>query len=128
MAIFEEHLEVLKAQFPGSDAIRLPSGAYLVTVPGVKLPAGGWNKTETYVRFIAPVAYPQAKPDCFWADPELRLGTGGMPQSSNISAIPETNEQHLWFSWHTPAGGWDPNRDNLNTYTNVVRNRLKEVR
>lgn len=104
---------------------QLPGGAYLVTIPPVKL-APGWNKAETSIRFIAPVGYPFAAPDCFWADPDLRLQGGGEPQASNGQAIPEVNEPGRWFSWHVQ--NWNPNQNNLVTYAKITEQRLREVR
>ncbi len=69
----------------------LPSGAHLITIPNVVLPPG-WNQNETTVRFIAPVGYPFAAPDCFWADRGLLLENGLVPQTTNYQDIPEVNE------------------------------------
>ena len=72
----------------------------------------GSNQGQTTIRFIAPVGYPYANPDCFWADQSLRLASGGMPQASNITTIPETNITGVWFSWHLTKP-WNPNSDTL---------------
>lgn len=72
--------------------------------------------------------YPQARPDCFWADGGLRLASGGMPINSAIQVIPDFPElgQLIWFSWHLTS--WDPNRDNLVTYLHAIRRRLRDPR
>ena len=67
-----------------------------------------------------------ARPDCFWADSGLRLANGSLPQASNVQAIPETGDTGLWFSWHVQH--WDPNRDSLITYIQVIRSRFKEAK
>ncbi len=103
----------------------LPNGAILVTLPAVPL-GTGWSQTATAVRFLVPVGYPMARPDCFWADQSLRLANGALPQASNVQPIPESGETGLWFSWH--VAHWDPNRDSLQTYVHVIQSRLKEPR
>lgn len=124
MQLIDEQLEALRASFPGAEARRLGSGAYLITVPRIELPAG-WSKPATAIRFLAPVGYPHAKPDCFWADAGLRRDGGAMPQAANDNQeIPETGERGLWFSWH--VGQWSPNVHSLLTYMKVVQSRFSQ--
>ena len=126
MTLLEEQIEVLRSQYPDVAVRSLPSGAALVLLPNVLLPEG-WSKNSTAIRFLVPVGYPHAKPDCFWADADLRLASGDTPANTGGTAIPEINEAgHLWFSWHTAR--WNPNRDSLLTYVNVVKNRLRDTR
>ena len=125
MTPLEAQFEILKVSYPAATLTKLPSGAAIIRIPNVPVPAG-WSKTHVTVRFLAPVGYPMATPDCFWVDPDLRLGNGGMPQGSNMNPMPEVNEPLLWFSWH--VGKWNPNRDNLVSYTKVIESRLKEAR
>lgn len=124
MPIIDQQLEILKEHFPGTTLSQLPNGAQLVTIPNVRLPQG-WSQQTTTIYFIAPVGYPLAKPDCFWADPALRLSNGGMPQAANITPIPDTNQNQVWFSWH--AEHWNPNRDSLLTYMRIIEARLKRA-
>jgi hypothetical protein len=67
-----------------------------------------------------------SKLDCFWTDPDLRVGAGGVPQNSGQNPIPEVGTPQLWFSWHTQS--WNPNVDSLLTYFRVIERRLAEVR
>lgn len=125
MTPFERQLHDLKEVAPGAEGRPLASGATLIMIPNVSLPSG-WNATVTSIRFLAPVGYPFAAPDCFWADATLRLKSGtGMPQASNVQPIPETNENGLWFSWHVST--WNPNRDSLITYFNIIKTRLSKL-
>ena len=126
MSLLEEQFELLKREFPDATLQPLPSGAALIAIPNYRLLASGWSRETTTVKLLAPVGFPFAKPDCFWINQEVRLKNGTMPQSSNITPIPETNEPHLWFSWH--VGQWNPNRDNLLTYVRVIDKRLRDPR
>lgn len=122
MTPLQQQFEILKMECAEATLMQLPTGAYLVSVPRLPLPVG-WNKGGVTVKFIAPVGYPLARPDCFWCDVDLRLSSGTMPQNTAINIIPETNENALWFSWHVSQ--WNPNRDSLSTYTKVIEGRFK---
>jgi hypothetical protein len=124
MTPVQEQFELLKSEFPTATLEQLPSGAVVIAIPDFALPPG-WLQQTTTVRFLAPVGYPLAKPDCFWASPELRLQSGGMPQATNQTPMPEFNGAPLLcFSWHTSQ--WNPNRDNLLTYARVIERRLRQ--
>lgn len=108
----------------------LPNGGYLISIPDVDIGAG-WNRKTANVLFVAPPGYPTAQPDCFWVEPkEFRLENSATPQASNDSnAIPgdiDPSRQTTWFSWHLQS--WDPNRDTLLTFFNVIMSRLKPAR
>jgi hypothetical protein len=124
MTPLEAQIELIKSLYPEAQFRKLPSGAGLITVPSVALPSG-WSKAATSVRMLVPLGYPLAKPDCFWADSDLRLRNSGMPQASGFNAIPEVPEPGLWFSWHVAQ--WNPNRDTLLTYLRVVEDRFKKA-
>ena len=125
MTPVEEQIEVLRTVEPQATHQQLPDGSYLVVLPAQKLP-NGWSKPSVEVRFLAPVGYPMARPDCFWTDPDLRLANGNPPKNTGRNAIPHVGNQFLWFSWH--VGSWNPNVDNLLTYLYVIRRRLSDPR
>lgn len=118
----EAQLDAVRAVFPEASAVARSDGTALVTVPGVPLPPG-WNAPTTTIYFLAPAGYPMAQPDCFWADPTLRLAGGAMPQSSGLNSIPGETEPRLWFSWHL-TGGWNPVRDTLLSYVRTIQGRF----
>jgi hypothetical protein len=89
----------------------------------VLLPAG-WSRTETTVWFLLPVAFPSAQPDCFFADADLRLGSGQMPSNTGIQQL--DGAQLLWFSWHLSS--WSPATDNISTYLRFIEARLRDAR
>lgn len=124
VGLVEDQLRALSILFPGSVGTRMPDNTVLVTVPRVRLP-GGWSQQETSVSFLIPVGYPMARPDCFWADPNLRLAGGAMPQNVGVSPVPGTAEPRLWFSWHLQA--WNPVTDTLLTYVRVIQQRFQRM-
>ena len=121
--IINDQFKLLQ-QLHGASMRELPNGV-VVTVPDVPLePAGQWNKVKTVAHILAPVGYPQAKPDCFWVESDIRLASGAMPANSAINNT--IGPPLLWFSWHVAR--WNPNTDTLKTYLNVVRERLRTPR
>jgi hypothetical protein len=121
----QEQFEILRAEHRDATLTTVAGGASLITVPGIHLP-GGWSKQETTVRFIAPVGYPFSRPDCFWADHDLRVGGTGIPQNAAPNNPCPDGQMYLWFSWH--VGQWNPNSDSLLTYIRVIRRRLDEAK
>jgi hypothetical protein len=127
--LFQQQLAELQEAYPGASAIPLPSGAQLVEVPNLALPQG-WDRAQVSVYFIAPPGYPAARPDCFWTDrPFLRLQNHAQPplNSNEANLIPEVPESKgTWFSWHLQE--WNPNRDKLRTFVEVIKQRLSPAR
>lgn len=125
--LVQQQYEVLAQTEPGSELRELPGGGALVGVPNVAVePPGRWNKSRVKVWFAAPLGYPQARPDCFWAEGGLRLSGGGLPSNSRLQGVPGLEGQWLWFSWHVSS--WNPQSDDLRTYVHVIRRRLREAR
>lgn len=125
--VTHRQFEQLRGRYPAATLQELPSSAALVIIPGVKLPPG-WSSPTTSIYFIVPAGYPGPTPDCFWADQGLVLVNGAAPQASQSpNAIPETNIQGRWFSWHVTGGqqNWHPNRDDLMTYVRIVLDRFR---
>jgi hypothetical protein len=120
-SVLDAQMEQLRRAYPNASMNLVDGGLALVTVPGVELPEG-WSQKVTTVWFHAPVGYPMAKPDCFWADSTLRLAGGGMPQSSGINAPAGYAQPLTWFSWHVQP--WNPVGDTLLTYVRVIRDRF----
>jgi E2/UBC family protein E len=124
MTPIEQQFEVLKNYLPKVELKELPDKSHLIVVSDVELPTG-WSKSLVQVKFIAPVGYPLATPDCFWTDADLRLAVNqGVPKNTGSTPIPHVGGQHLWFSWHVKS--WNPNSDSLLTYFYVVKRRLQE--
>ena len=121
MTPLQQQFDILKVGYPQAQLTDLPDGSHLITVPDFKLPPG-WSKPQVTVKFIAPPGYPFGRPDCFWADSDLKLANGSPPQRTGFNAIPHVGGTHLWFSWH--VGAWNSNFDSLLTFLNVIKSRL----
>ena len=124
MSVLELQLQQLRDRYPAIEVTHLASGTHLVTIQDVSLPEG-WTKRASSIRFLVPAAYPFAALDCFWADNDLRLADGRLPQNAAAENIPpETAAPGLWFSWHL-AQPWNPNRDTLSSWMNTINDRLR---
>ena len=124
MGLIEIHLEDLCGVWPHATGEPRADGTHLITVPAMVLPPG-WNQTVTTVQFLAPVGYPLAHPDCFWADEGLRLGDGRLPKNAGVQPPPFGGAQKLWFSWHVST--WNGSRDTLRSFVGAVANRFTTI-
>lgn len=108
----------------------LPNGGQILRVENVDIGLG-WNRVRATVLFLAPPGYPASKPDCFWVEPgNFRLANGATPQAANdgnpIPGDTEAGRSTTWFSWHVDP--WQPGRDNLVKYFQVILDRLRPAR
>jgi hypothetical protein len=124
-SVADSHLAALRRRWKRASLIGLADGTRLVTVPGMSLP-DGWNQTETTVHFLVPVGFPISRPDCFYADANLKLANGNLPMNANVQAMPGSTSQQLWFSWHLAS--WNPAVDTLMTFMRVIEDRLRQAR
>jgi hypothetical protein len=99
-----------------------PGGSVIVSTV-MTLPPG-WNKQQTRLWFVLPVAFPGAQPDCFFTEPDLRLANGAQPSNTGFQVL--DSQQLLWFSWH--LGSWNPARDSADTYVRFIERRFADVR
>lgn len=100
--------------------------AIYVVIKDYPIPDKIWSRSSSDLLIIAHDTYPNAPLDMFWLDPPIsrRNGEGAAPEGAGT----ETRNGREWqsFSWH--VGGWNPARDNLVTYLDVVDDRLRRDR
>jgi hypothetical protein len=128
MTRLEKDIEQLKERFGERLVVTpLPSGSRLIEIRDYRL-VPGWNKDLVTILFLAPPAFPAAKPDCFWVEPgPIRYAGNQTPQNTNDSnPIPEVGPRGTWFSWHLQE--WDPNRHSLMNFVRVIEQRLNPPR
>jgi hypothetical protein len=128
---FEKLTDKISRKNPGADVMITPmsNGGVLIKVSQVELE--GWNRPKADILFVAPPGYPNSAPDCFWVEPSgLRLANGATPQNSNDSnPIPgdvQPGRSTTWFSWHVQS--WNPNKDTLYDFYQLINDRLKPAR
>jgi len=131
MPALDDHFAALQSAgarrqyFANATLTPVSNGTAVIQLSNFVLPSG-WNRTHTTVYFLAPIGYPVARPDTFWTDPDLCLASGGVPVSTGTQQQPGLPPNLRWFSWH-PAT-WNPNRDSLVTYVEMIRRRFEDRR
>jgi len=116
----EKELEELRRQF----SIENGEDASFINLVFKDFPLGeGFNISQSDILLRIPKSYPDAGPDMFWADPNLRLANGQIPQSADqIESY--LDKQWRRFSWHRQA--WNPAIDDMHGHVEFIRKRLKE--
>jgi hypothetical protein len=71
-----------------------------------------------------PPLFPDAAPDMFWLNPQLRTTSGTMPQGTSIENLLDAQWQR--FSWHLQPGAWQPGTSTLRDFMRCVRARLEK--
>ena len=89
------------------------------------VPPGIWGRSAIDLLIMAQGVYPNAKLDMFWVFPKLLLPDGRMPEGGTSD---ESYLGRIWqrFSWHPST--WNPARDNLLSYLELVNHRLHQRR
>ena len=100
-------------------------GRNLMVFKDYEIPVQIWSRDKVDLLIIIPPPYPNAKLDMFWVMPKLFLPDGAIP---NAAACEEIYLGRTWqrFSWHPST--WNPARDDLKTYLEVVNHRLHQRR
>jgi len=94
----------------------------ILVIQGFQL-GDGFTKSASDLLLQIPRSYPDAGPDMFWVDEDVRLASGELPQAAEA-----TTEIHgrirRRFSWHRAR--WNPTIDNLHGHLEFIRKRLRE--
>ncbi len=122
--LLDQHIIELKAEGYAIDVVPDGSGdqsRYFVVFKDYAIPPYNWGRTNVDLLLIIPGVYPNAKIDMFWVSPKITLPNGGVPEGAGSD---EAYLGRTWqrFSWH--ASKWNPGRDSVKTYLEVVNNRL----
>lgn len=122
----ESDLGILREQGYNVSAHREPPTGNQIFVVFEQYPLPkGWNKPETRLLIIADVSYPNSKLDMFWVDEDVRLFDGRTPQAGGTFEN-YLNQRWHRFSWHVQK--WNPAVDNLITYLETVKARLRQLK
>lgn len=110
---------------PNAQGQRLSDGSWVLRIADVPLSSDVWAKSSTAVAFVVPAAFPVQRPDCFWADADLRFAGGRCPTNTGANNPCPYFGAMLWFSYHPQA--WDV-RDTVETYFHLIQGRLLDPR
>jgi E2/UBC family protein E len=84
----------------------------------------GFNVVSSDLLVRIQRTYPDAGPDMFWLDTKVTLSSGQAPQNAEAIEGPYTGRTWRRFSWHRQI--WNPSVENLQSYLEFIRRRLRE--
>lgn len=92
-----------------------------------ELPAG-FNISKTKLLLRLPTDFPDAAPDMFWVEPEVRLtATNSYPaQADQFQEWPGFSGRWQRFSRHFQGQAWRPGVDDLQTWLGAIRRLLEK--
>ena len=116
-----EHIGLLESR--GFAVEVTASDAIYIVIKDYPIPGDIWDRSSSDLLVMAHDTYPNAPIDMFWLHPPISRRNGPADGTGT-----ETRNGKEWqsFSWH--VGGWDPARDSLVTYLDVVDDRLRRDR
>ena len=103
-----------------------------VLLPSFPFPAAYQPRTaDMLVRL--PAGYPDVKPDMFWTNPDVKLGSGAWPVRSDYHEIPgsgngvEVYKQVSWQRWsrHSNPTDWRVGIDGLRNFIGTIKRELE---
>lgn len=108
-------------------SISFEDGAATVRIHGFKFPPG-FDHDQTDVLLKWQYGYPFAMPDGFWTSDFLWRDNGGWPTNTHkpefqLSETPKEAKQRWWWCLYA----WNPAKDNLITFVNVIRLGLQKA-
>jgi hypothetical protein len=116
----ESELSALRMEYE----IEVSEDSSCVNLVFKSFPLGpGFNRPSADVLIRVPLSYPDSGPDMFWTDRGLLLSDGRLPQNANSEEV-HANRQWQRFSWH--HNRWNSVTDNIDSYLEFVRSRLRQ--
>ena len=118
--LLQEHIKILEREGHKIE-VSINSEIHIV-FKDYKIPVQIWDSDKTDLLVIAHPTYPNAKMDMFWVNPSISLKSGKAVQAADTTES-KLGINWLRFSWHVQT--WNPGKDNLMTYLDVVNDRLR---
>lgn len=116
----QEVLEQLGRMFE----VAVEGGFVTIVIDDFPMPAGLEPRASALLLRLPP-GFPDAAPDMFWLDPQVR-GPGGAPIPGTESM--QTFLTRTWQRWSRHIQGqWRPGVDNLATYLAYIRRCLDQA-
>lgn len=116
-------IEAADVGFDIFESIVQPDGWTFLVVSDHQLP-DGFSPSVARLLVKLPPSFPDAAPDMFWLNPQVRTASGGAPQGTSIETL--LGEQWQRFSWHLLPGAWRPGISALRDYMRCIRARFEK--
>jgi E2/UBC family protein E len=116
-------LDAASVGFEPFELLPQPDGWTFLVVQDYPLPEAF---VPNVVRLLVklPPLFPDAAPDMFWLNPQVRTVSGAAPQGTAVEVL--LNSQWQRFSWHLLAGAWQPGTSTLRDFMRCIRARLEK--
>ena len=113
----------LRRLYPQASLQELPGGAHLLDVSGIRLPAW-WAPGKARIVTVFSAGFPfSGPPRYFWCPLDVAMCDGREPNATRFEPIPVLDVPGRRFIW--AASAWNPNRDSLTTYVDMVAQRFR---
>ena len=90
------------------------------------LPEGVYNQNSTDLLIFTTQLYPNSNFDMFWTEESLTLKNGQVPKNAEVIEI-HLGKRWRRFSYHPYNNRpWNPAQDNIATYLEYVKQRLRK--
>lgn len=116
-------LHVERIGFERFEVVQQPGGWTFLIVNDYPMP-DGFKPDVVRLLIKLPPQFPDAAPDMFWLNPEVRTPSGTNPQGTSVEVLLGGRWQR--FSWHLLPGAWSPGTSTLRDYMRCVRARLEK--
>lgn len=117
--LLAEHIDFLRSE--GYEINVQVDQEICIVLKDYAIPADIWSSDKVDLLVIAHPSYPNPKMDMFWVDPAITLQNKNVPQA--VSSVSKCGRTWQQFSWHVTT--WNPAKDNLITYLDVINDRLQ---
>jgi hypothetical protein len=86
----------------------------------------GYQSDRTNLLILLPGGFPEAAPDMWWCEPQVRLASGADPVSTSVG---EQIGGRTWqrFSRHFTGVRWQAGRSGVESYVTLIRSDLAKV-
>lgn len=98
-----------------------PNGWLFLVISDYELPPG-FRPDRVRLLLKLPPTFPDAAPDMFWVQPEVKAPGGSLPRNTSTERLLEQNWQR--FSWHLASGAWVPGASTLRDFLRCIAARF----
>jgi hypothetical protein len=99
-----------------------PDGWTFLVIPEYAVP-DAFSPGLVQLLVKLPPTFPDAAPDMFWVNPQVRTPAGA-PQGTSIESL--LGGQWQRFSWHLLPGAWQPGTSTLRDFMRCIRARFEK--
>jgi Prokaryotic E2 family E len=105
------------------ETLKQPNGWTFLVIPDYRLPDGFLPRVARLLIKLPPL-FPDAAPDMFWVNPQVRTDQKSVPQGTSTEHLLGAEWQR--FSWHLQPGAWRVGSSSLRDYMRCVRARFEK--